>query len=62
MAEKELPLGFGMALAQNERAMAAFEALSDADKQTILQKTHAVQSKQEMHALVNSLADSQSNL
>ncbi|MGN0519800.1 MAG: hypothetical protein ACI4LB_03590 [Candidatus Fimenecus sp.] len=60
MSEKELPLGFGMALAQNERAMAAFEALSDTEKQAILEKTHAVQSKQEMHALVNILAKGQS--
>lgn len=61
MSEKELPLGFGMALAQNERAMAAFEALSETEKQAVLAKTHGVQSKQEMHALVNSLADGTNN-
>ena len=29
----ELPLGFGMALAQNEAAMHVFEAMTDAEKQ-----------------------------
>lgn len=57
MAETELPLGFGMALAQNTRAMTAFAALSETQKQAILQKAHGVQSKQEMHARVNSLAN-----
>ena len=37
MAEIELPLGFGMALAQNERAMAHFEAMTDAEKQAFLE-------------------------
>ena len=33
----ELPLGFGMALAQNEAAMKRFEALSEAEKQEMRQ-------------------------
>lgn len=57
MSEMELPLGFGMALAQNEHAMTNFEALSEAQKQALVQKTHKVKSKQEMRALVNSLAN-----
>lgn len=51
----ELPLGFGMALAQNEAAMKRFEALSDAEKQAFLGRTDAVQSKHEMQMLVDSL-------
>lgn len=51
----ELPLGFGMALAQNEEAMKKFETLSDVEKKTIINKTHTVNSKREMKALVNSL-------
>ena len=57
MAEIELPLGFGMALAQNERAMARFESMTNSEKQAFLEKTHTVKSKKEMHALVDSLAD-----
>lgn len=48
----QLPLGFGMALAQNEAAMHRFEALTDAEKQAIIQKTHSVRSKSEMQQLV----------
>ena len=55
MSSFELPLGFGMALAQNEEAMQCFERLSDDEKKAVLQKTHSVNSKKEMRALVNSL-------
>ena len=55
MQEFELPLGFGMALAQNEQAMKNFENLSADEKQAIIDKTHEVKSKKEMNSLVNSL-------
>ena len=48
----ELPLGFGMALAQNEAAMHVFEAMTDAEKQAVLEQCHQVHSKQEMQMLV----------
>lgn len=56
MSKIELPLGFGMALAQNEEAMKKFEMLSAEEKQAIIQKTHSVTSKSEMKALVNTLS------
>lgn len=52
MKGKELPLGFGMALAQNEAAMQQFESMTDSEKQTILQQAHSVNSKREMQHLV----------
>lgn len=55
----ELPLGFGMALAQNEATMKKFESLTESEKLAVLQKTHSVRSKQEMQQLVSSL-DAQS--
>ncbi len=55
MDQLELPLGFGMALAQNEPAMKRFESYSEAEKQAIIQKTHSITSKQEMRAFVNEL-------
>lgn len=55
MSKIELPLGLGMALAQNETAMARFEALSEDEKQKIVEKTHTVASKREMQQLVNSI-------
>ena len=57
MDERALPLGFGMALAQNESAMHAFESLTEAEKQAVLQRTHAVRSKGEMQQLVAGLAE-----
>lgn len=55
MRETELPLGFGMALAQNEAAMHAFETMTPEQKQAVIQKTHTVMSKAEMRRLVDSL-------
>ena len=57
MDSLELPLGFGMALAQNEQAMQVFEAMTDAQKRAVLEQTHAVTSRREMQQLVSELAD-----
>ncbi|MBQ4625944.1 MAG: hypothetical protein IJB45_01680 [Clostridia bacterium] len=51
----DLPLGLGMALAQNEQAMQKFEHLSDSEKRAFVEITHSVSSKSEMRSLVNSL-------
>ena len=56
MDSLELPLGFGMALAQNEQAMHAFEAMTEAQKRAIIEQTHAVTSRREMQQLVPELA------
>ncbi len=58
MSNFDLPLGLGMALAQNEKAMQRFEAMSDADKRAFVNKTYSINSKSEMRSLVNSLTDS----
>ena len=57
MDSLELPLGFGMALAQNEQAMQVFEAMTDAQKRAVLEQTRAVTSRREMQQLVSELAD-----
>ena len=56
-----LPLGFGMALAQNETAMKSFKSLSEIEKEAIVQRTHQVNSKWEMRNLVASLAEKGGN-
>ena len=53
---KDLPLGFGMALAQNTEAMQAFCHVSPEKQQEIVGKTEAVDSKAGRKALVNSLS------
>jgi 2,3-bisphosphoglycerate-independent phosphoglycerate mutase len=57
MEKKELPLGLGMALAQNENAMRRFEALGEEEKQAVIDRARAVSSKREMESLVSGLAD-----
>lgn len=52
-----LPLGLGMALAQNEAAMKRFETMTEPEKQALIQRTHQVKSKREMQQLVNQLTD-----
>ena len=52
----ELPVGFAMALAMNEPAMKKFESLSSAEKESIVQQTHGVKSRQEMQQIVTSIA------
>lgn len=55
MDKTELPLGFGMALAQNESAMQQFEALSAREKEAVIRQAHQVNSKREMQNLVKNL-------
>lgn len=55
MDKHELPLGFGFALAQNPKAMKNFASLSESKRSEILNKAHAVSSKEEMQSLVNGL-------
>ena len=56
MKGTELPLGFGMALAQNETAMKKFESLTETEKQSVLEQAHQVNSKREMQRLVAGIA------
>ena len=53
----EIPLGFGMALAQNLEAMNHFSTLSEDKKQKVVDRASHAASKQEMHSIVNQLAD-----
>ncbi len=55
MKREEMPVGFSMALAQNPEAMQKFALLSQDKKKQIIDGTHSVKSKQEMHEYVNRL-------
>lgn len=52
----KVPIGFGMALAVNEPAMNAYAAMTEEQKQEIINKAHNVHSEKEMHDLVTPLA------
>lgn len=56
MQKLELPVGFGMALAQNEPAMRQFERMTEAEKHAVVDRAHSVHSKREMQQLVAALA------
>lgn len=52
MEPYEIPLGFGMALAQNPEALLKFAALPEQKKREIINGTHTVSSKEEMRQYV----------
>ena len=52
----ELPIGFGMALAQNETAVNAYAVMTKEQKNAVLARAHNVRSEQEMQQLVQSIA------
>ncbi len=59
MEPNQMPLGLAMALAQNPKAMEKFESLSEVKKQEIIDGTHFVNSREEMHQYVSSLVSGQ---
>jgi len=51
----KMPIGLGMALAQNPKAMEKFSALSEDKKQEIINGTHSISSREEMHRYVDKI-------
>ena len=51
----QVPIGFGMALARNPVALNAYSAMSEAQKQELLNRAHKAGSEQEMNRIVNSI-------
>lgn len=52
-----VPIGFGMALTQNETAVNAYAMMTKEQKQAILDKVHNARSKKEMHQIVAAIAE-----
>ena len=52
----KVPIGFGMALSMNFSAMNAYSAMTDEEKQAVLDRAHNARSQEEMHQIVDSLA------
>ena len=57
MESKEMPAGFGFYLNQNAAAMHRYAQLSNAEKQALLNRAQCATNKDEMHAIVASLAN-----
>ena len=51
----KVPIGFGMALAVNEPAMNVYAAMTEEQKQAIINKARSARSEKEMHEIVNSM-------
>lgn len=52
----QVPIGFGMALARNPRALNAYSAMTEEQKQAIISQAHNARSEQEMGRIVNGIA------
>lgn len=52
----EVPIGFGMALAQNEKAVNAYAMMTREQKNAILEKAHNARSENEMQQIVAAIA------
>lgn len=50
-----LPMGLGMALAQDARALEYFTGLNPEEKEKVIDQTHQIQSKEQMRAFVHQL-------
>ena len=57
--QKDLPLGLGMALAQNASAMERFAALSPTEKQSAIDGARQVRSPREMRQYVEDIGRSE---
>ena len=55
LQSREIPIGLGMAMAENIDAMQYFASLSDAKQRQIIEMTHSVRSKRQMQHFVQSM-------
>ncbi len=52
---RELPMGFGMALAMNESAMKGYAGLTESEKEDLILRCRDAKTKEEMQRIVDSL-------
>lgn len=55
--EEELPIGFGLSLAMNEKAMENFADMDQTQKAQLIEQSRHVNSKREMEQLVNKIGE-----
>lgn len=53
-----LPIGFGLSLAANEKSMEAFAKMSDIQKAEVVEKSRQIQTRADMERFVNGLSES----
>ncbi|EOS29062.1 MAG: hypothetical protein OSJ53_02100 [Kineothrix sp.] len=57
MDNNQLPIGLGLSLAMNQKAMDRFSGMTEAEKERTIAKSRGVKSKREMDRIVSSLAE-----
>lgn len=57
MDNNQLPIGLGLSLAMNQRAMDRFADMTEAEKEQAIARSRKVKSKREMDRIVSSLAE-----
>lgn len=55
----KVPIGFSMALAQNEAAMNAYAVMTKEQKQAVLNRAHNARSEKEMSRIISGLTSEQ---
>lgn len=53
--DKEIPIGLGMALAQNIDAMRVFASLDEVSQHRVIARSHHARSKEDMNEIVSDL-------
>ena len=57
--EGAMPVGFGLSLAANEKAMKAFAAMSESQKEAIVEQSRQMHTKKDMQQFVSRLGQGQ---
>ena len=57
LEDNGMPVGLGMALAENTKAMSRFAALTNGEKMDVMRRARDAESKDEMREIVRSLVD-----
>ncbi len=57
--EGSLPVGFGLSLAANEKAMEAFAGMSEEEKEAVVAQSRQMHTKKDMKQFVNRLGEGQ---
>ena len=58
----ELPIGFGLSLAANEKSMEVFSDMSDGQKEATVQKSRQMHTREDMEVFVNDLGKNQKEI
>ncbi len=62
MDNQQLPIGFGLSLAMNQKAMERFSNMTEAEKEQAIARSRDAKSKREMDRIVSALAEDDTDI